>query len=102
MRYVVLDTEDDRQPVEVAGQRGTRLAVFNTEQRAKALVLQRLARGDCGVVAVDVTSGMVIFPPVVTQPPGPGPGVVGTHRRLPVEQLRAAVAGGTVRSTRGR
>ena len=62
MRYVVLDTLGDWDTTEVAGRRGTVLGKFRSDESARAMVLQRLAYGDRGVVAMDARTGKVVYP----------------------------------------
>ena len=82
MRYMVLDTLDDWRATEVAGHRGALLGEFNTMESAKALVLQRLAQGDCGVIAIDSTAGVVVFPTAEAPSGGGGRSISGTRRRI--------------------
>ena len=62
MRCVVLDPLGDWNTTEVAGRRGTVLGKFRSDESARAMVLQRLACGDRGVVALDASSGKVVYP----------------------------------------
>ena len=62
MRYVVIDTLGDWDTIEIAGHRGTLLGEFRSNESARALVLQRLAYGDRGVVALDAATGAVLYP----------------------------------------
>ena len=62
MRYVVLDLLGDWDTTEVAGRRGTVLGRFRSNESARAMVLQRLAGGDRGVVAMDARTGRVVYP----------------------------------------
>ena len=82
MRYVVLDTGDDYRAIRLGECCGTLLAEFHTEESATALVRQRLAHGDRGVVAVDSLTGEVVFPREPSQPSERGPRVSGMRPRV--------------------
>jgi hypothetical protein len=79
MRYLVLDTAEDGEVEGLPGQRGLVLDRFHTEESARALVLQRLAYGDRGVIAVDSATGEVVYEPVDEADEHESPGS-GTRR----------------------
>jgi hypothetical protein len=62
MRYVVIDTNWVRSSETLPCWPGSVLGRFNTLDSAKALVLQRMAYGDEGVVVVDSASGRQAYP----------------------------------------
>ena len=91
MRYVVLDTRDSRRATEVAGHWGKPIGEFNTEKIAKTMALQRLGQGERGVVVVDTSTGLVVFPFGGDRIAQSAPGVSGTRRIRPAPEFRAAV-----------
>ena len=90
MRYVVLDTWASRGAADVAGHRGKPIGEFNTEKIAKTMALQRLARGHRGVVVLDTETGLIVFPFGGARCEQLSPGVSGTRRIVPGEELDAA------------
>lgn len=62
-RYAVIDTNWNDGSEPVAGWAGHVLGRFNTMDSARALVLQRMAFGDTGVVVIQVHSGARVYPP---------------------------------------
>jgi hypothetical protein len=101
VRYVLLDTSDDWRAIEVAGHRGALVAEFNTVESAIALVLQRLALGDRGVIAVDSIAGVVVFPTAEAPGTQRGTSASGTRRRVRAEDA-AALVGAASQRKRGR